>query len=214
MTAASLSKSATIAPVHRFVEGEQASLVCEELADRDMLLAVLRALRQYIATRMSLSSQPREWAIASVIADNTSVAECATTIVSPRQGAHRVATAAPEIDDFPATVVDAARSTQFVASREVLEKASRTASKPRLTCPSMACELTVLTSPSVSQHNNRHHDEPCREHGNVDPLPKADPRSRQVGLETSCLEKRQSAHRPRVGAPIAGSALGTCARTL
>ena len=72
--------------IHRFVKRKQSRLVCEQLADGDLLFLMLCELGPVPGHPLFIIEQPREWASASVIAARPFVAECITTMVSCSQG--------------------------------------------------------------------------------------------------------------------------------
>ena len=110
------------AAINGFVESEQTSLVREELAHGDRLLAVLRELgpvrRDPLvviqpAARVGDREGHRRQALGGRVDDDHRVA-------LPRVARHLVPNTAPEIDDFLAALVGAAGATQLAASSEVL----------------------------------------------------------------------------------------------
>src|SRR5437899_7042579 len=110
------------APIDGLVDREQPGLMCQELADSDALLAVLRELRPVCADpfvvveptpRVGDCEGHRGEALGGRMDDHHRV-------LVPRLSGLLVSDATPEIDDFLAAVIRATGAAQFPASSEVV----------------------------------------------------------------------------------------------
>ena len=111
-----------MAPIDRFVDGEQSGLVCQELAHGDALLALLRELRPVRAhaflvvepsARVGDGERHRRQPFGRGMDDHHRV-------LLPGLSRVLVPDAAPEIDGHLAAVIGTARAAQLVAAREVV----------------------------------------------------------------------------------------------
>ena len=99
------------AAINGFIEREESSLMCQELADGDLLLSLLRELGPVGGHPLFVVEPAARVREARVIAARPFVAEWTTTMVSSHGSPSVVAGPAPKVHDLLAMMVDAACAT-------------------------------------------------------------------------------------------------------
>ena len=144
------------APVHRLIEGEQARLVSQELADGDGLFSLLGKLRPVAADAL-LVVEPapgmgdrqghRGQALGSRVDQDHRV-------LLPGLTGRLVPDTAPQVDDLLTSMVHATSAAQFVSPGEVLgERICARPQSPRSHAPSirMRCDASMGGAPPSGQ---------------------------------------------------------------
>ena len=146
------------AAIDGLVEREQPCLVCQKLADGDSLFALLRELRPVRAHPFFVVEPPprvgdrqrhRGQPLGGRVDDHHGV-------LLPGLARLLVPDTAPEIDDLLAADDRHSRRRPVPGGRAKLSaNALRTASKPRLTCPSIECDAAVNMVPPRTSGERR-----------------------------------------------------------
>ena len=112
------------APVHRLIEGEQARLVSQELADGDGLFSLLGKLRPVLADAL-LVVEPAP-GMGDRQSHRSQALGCRVDqdhgVLFPRLTGRLVPHTAPQVNDLLASVVHATGAAQFVSPRKILSE--------------------------------------------------------------------------------------------